>query len=448
MYRINEIIEALKNVVGWDKEGYNITNDIQYTESGLTFQMAHPLVTLRNVMSIMNEQDETATDTYISLYPNGAEPKYPVYANADTYDKGDMVSYRGQYYVALTSVPAYKVPTDDEGYWKVYSPLSDYLSKLTTTGITQAVQRFLQEKTLRNETRALLERRTFFDGAGRINATIQKRGRVVGLEITPVRSIGITTQLMRLGLQFLTDESFNLPVYLFHSSSSEPIAQATCYYNNTNGTFKWFDLDEFYMAYYSGAGQNAGGTWYICYYEGDLPVTAEAINMSKDWSKEPCSTCGITNIRAWRELTKYIQISPFCVDVEEGWSESPALWDIARNIYTATMNYGINCMVTIACDITQFIIDQRDVFKDVIEKQVAYNVLRTLAMNPDVKVNRNQANVTRLDIIYELDGDTRGRKSGLGYDLDKAYEALRIDTQDMDRVCLTCNNYGVKYTTA
>lgn len=448
MYRINEIIEALKNVVGWDSEGYYIRNDLKTTESGLTFQMAHPLVTLRNIMSIMNEQDSTTTDTYITKYPNGSEPQYTPFASQNYYNMGDMVSYRGRYYEAKTFTPAGNTPTAYPEYWKEYSPTSDFLDKLTTTGITQAVQRFLQEKTLRNETRALLERRTFFDGAGRINATIQKRGRVVGFEITPVRSIGVTTQLMRVGLQFLTDESFSLPVYLFHSSSSEPIAQTTCVYDNTNGTFQWFDLEEFYMAYYSGMGQNAGGTWYICYYEGDLPVTAEAINMSKDWSKEPCSTCGITNIRAWRELTKYIQISPFCVDVEEGWGENPALWDIARNIYTATTNYGINCMVTIACDITQFIIDQRDVFKDVIEKQVAYNVLRTLAMNPDVKVNRNQANVTRLDIIYELDGDTRGRKSGLGYDLDKAYEALRIDTQDMDRVCLTCNNYGVKYTTA
>ena len=447
MYRINEIIEALKNVVGWDSEGYALPDSVKQSESGLTFQMAHPLVTISNVQGIMREADPTINDIYLINYPNGGEPSYPVYGAQNTYTKGDKVAYRNAYYIATQNVPQAQSPSNKD-YWKVYSPMGDYLSKLTTTGITQAVQRFLQEKTLRNETRALLERRTFFDGAGRINATIQKRGRVVGLEITPVRSIGVTTQLMRIGLQFLTDESFNLPVYLFHSSSSEPIAQTTCYYNNTNGTFQWFDLEEFYMAYYSGMGQNAGGTWYICYYEGDLPVTAEAINMSKDWSKEPCSTCGITNIRAWRELTKYIQISPFCVDVEEVWGENPALWDIARNIYTATTNYGINCMVTIACDITQFIIDQRDVFKDVIEKQVAYNVLRTLAMNPDVKVNRNQANVTRLDIIYELDGDSRGRKSGLGYDLDKAYEALRIDTQDMDRVCLTCNNYGVKYTTA
>ena len=74
-------------------------------------------------------------------------------------------------------------------------------------------------------------------------------------------------------------------------------------------------------------------------------------------------------------------------------------------------------------------------------------MLRTLAMKPDVKVNRNQVNATRLEILYELDGNVEGRPGGLGYDLKKAYEALRLDTQGIDRICLTCNNHGVKYRT-
>ena len=67
-------------------------------------------------------------------------------------------------------------------------------------------------------------------------------------------------------------------------------------------------------------------------------------------------------------------------------------------------------------------------------------------MNPNVRVNRNQSNVTRLDILYELDGNTNGiRANGLGNDLKKAFEALSIDTKGLDRVCLTCNNKGVRY---
>jgi hypothetical protein len=71
-----------------------------------------------------------------------------------------------------------------------------------------------------------------------------------------------------------------------------------------------------------------------------------------------------------------------------------------------------------------------------------------MAMNPDVRVNRNQSNASKMDILYELDGNTNSqRPNGLGYELKKAYEALSLDTSGIDRICLTCNNGGVKYRT-
>ena len=175
----------------------------------------------------------------------------------------------------------------------------------------------------------------------------------------------------------------------------------------------------------------------------------QAINMVKDWSREPCGTCtGYVNIEQWREITKYLQVSPFMMNAPETFNEYPELWDIALTMYTNTQNYGLNCEITVGCDLTDFIIKERQIFQTVIQRQVAATALRTLAMNPDVKVNRNQVNATRLDVLYELDGNTAGvRPGGLGYDLKKAYEALRLDTQGIDRICLTCNNHGVKYRT-
>jgi hypothetical protein len=123
------------------------------------------------------------------------------------------------------------------------------------------------------------------------------------------------------------------------------------------------------------------------------------------------------------------------------------MWDIADNVYTNTHNYGLNVDVTVGCDITDFIISQRSVFASVIQKQVAATLLRTMALNPDVRVNRNQSNASKMDLLYEIDGNTQGRPSGLGYELQKAYEALSIDTQGIDRICLSCNNHGVRYTT-
>ena len=146
-------------------------------------------------------------------------------------------------------------------------------------------------------------------------------------------------------------------------------------------------------------------------------------------------------------MTKYLQVSPFGIHAPLDFAAYPEMFDIGEVGYTNTMNYGMNVEISVGCDLTDFIISQRQIFATVIQKQVAATVLRTLAMNPDVRVNRNQVNVTRDELLYELDGAPTGRASGLGYELKQAYRALSFDTRGLDRICLQCNNHGVKYRT-
>ena len=75
------------------------------------------------------------------------------------------------------------------------------------------------------------------------------------------------------------------------------------------------------------------------------------------------------------------------------------------------------------------------------------NVLRTMAMNPDVRVNRYQSNVSKQDIIDEIDGSITRKGYGIGQDLERAMKAIDLDTRGLDRVCLTCQPFGVKYRT-
>ena len=198
---------------------------------------------------------------------------------------------------------------------------------------------------------------------------------------------------------------------------------------------------------YISEGNDSGGSWYLVYNQDDLPAGMEAVNVTKDWSREPCGTCNIGSVEAWRELTKYLAVSPFRVPALKTFNEYPELWDIEQNIYTNTMNYGMNVEVSVACDLTDFIIRERQMFATVLQRQVTANILRTMAMNPDVRVNRNQSNVSAQGILYELDGNTEGRENGIGYELRKAYEALDLDTRGIDRICLTCRPIGLRYRT-
>ena len=432
------------HVVGWE-QSYDpakaIDDNLTQTESGLTFQGAHPLVTLDNVRAIV---------------PDDFVFQYPVWNMIPEYKTGAKVRHNGKVWIARRDnqnvEPVASDFNDDfnNDYgnpdWGEYNILSDFLERMTRNGIATAIQTFTQIKQLDKETRNLLERKTFFDGAGRIRATLQNNHKLVGFEIVPVRAMGVTAKIEKIGLQ-MTGGTGVVRMYLFHSSQIDPIKTFDLNFTVTNGGFQWFPLNDCYLPYISDK-NNAGGAWFLCYNQDELPAGMEAINVSKDWSREPCGTCNMGSVEVWRELTKYLQVTPFMYNAPETFAEYPELWDIAYTMYTRTQNYGLNCEITIGCDLTDFVISQRAIFQTVIQRQVAAIALRTLAMNPNVRVNRNQSNASRTDILYELDGNTSGvRPGGLGYDLKKAYEALRIDTQGLDRICLSCNNRGVKYRT-
>lgn len=439
MIRINEICEALKNVCGWE-QSYDpakaIDDNLTQTESGLYFQGAHPLLTLDNMEAIM---------------PDDWGIQYPVWDALTQWKQNKVVQYGNdtngnKLFWKAKADNVGEEPTEDSLFWSKYNILSDFLERMTRNGIATAIQTFTQIKQLDKETRNLLERRTFFDGAGRIRATLQNNHKLVGFEIVPVRAMGVTAKIEKIGLQ-MTGGTGVVRMYLFHSSQIDPIKTFDLNFTVTNGGFQWFPLTDCYLPYISDK-NNAGGAWFLCYNQDELPAGMEAINVSKDWSREPCGTCNIGSVEVWRELTKYLQITPFMYHAPETFAEYPELWDIAYTMYTRTQNYGLNCEITIGCDLTDFIISQRQIFQTVIQRQVAAIALRTLAMNPNVRVNRNQSNATRMDILYELDGNTSGvRPGGLGYDLKKSYEALQIDTQGLDRICLACNNRGVRYRT-
>lgn len=438
MYRIKEIQDALLHVCGWE-QSYNpkeaIDSDLTRSESGLMFQGAHPLLTL---------------DTMRAIMPDDWGYQYPEWNSRETYSAGTIVQYdlNGNddelYWESIRDNNTNEIPGESVLFWKPYNILSDFLERVTRNGIATAIQTFTQIKQLDKETRNLLERRTFFDGAGRIRATLQNTHKLVGFEIVPVRALGVTAKIEKIGLQ-MTGGTGIVKMYLFHSSQIDPIKTFDLDFQVKNGGFQWFTLEDCFLPYIS-KDNNSGGSWFLCYNQDELPQGMEAINVSKDWSREPCGSCNIGSVEVWRELTKYLQVTPFMYNAPETFAEYPELWDIAYTMYTNTQNYGLNCEITVGCDLTDFIISQRQIFQDVIQKQVAVIALRALAMNPNVRVNRYQSNATRTDILYELDGNTSGvRPGGLGYQLKKAYEALKLDTQGLDRVCLSCNNRGVRY---
>lgn len=435
MIRINELQEKLLHLIGWeqyyDTTEIKISDELTESESGIYFQQIHPLLTLDNILSIA---------------PDFKNITFPEYSEFAEYKKGNIVSSENALYKALQD-SAGKAVTDTD-YWTETNPFSEWLEKKTRASIQKAITRFITDKMVRGATKELFENRTLFDGTGRITDTIKNRKNLVGFEIIPIRSKGVTTKISKIGLQFT--ELGEYTIYIMHSSKAEPFYTIKLNKIRRN-SIEWFDLDEIYLPYES-LNNDAGGSWYICYFQSELPEGSQAIRKDRDWSKGPCNACSRREYEAWMAWSKYLEIHPFYVNEEliEKPNEDTEIpfymWDIENNQYTYDTNYGINLEISISCDLTDFIIKQRQLFQDVIAKQLAVDMLREFAYNSNVRTNRHSINASRVDILYEIDGDSASmKKSGLSYQLEQAFKSIELKTEGLDRVCLPCVNNGIKY---
>lgn len=436
MVRACDIQEKLLHLIGWeqnyDTSDLKISDALTVSESGLYFQQIHPLLTLQNMSCIA---------------PDFKNITFPEYENKE-FSKGNIVTYKGKTYKLIreTNRDEQKqlVPPYNSEYWVETNPFSEWLEGKTKASIQKAITRYCNEKTAEGTNKPLCESHTLFDGTGRLVDTVKNKKNLVGFEIVPIRAKGVTTKINKICLQFTKAGEYTL--YLMHSSMYEPIRTIKLTKTRDNSA-EWFTIDDLYLPYQS-EDIDAGGSWYLCYSQSELPEGSQAIRKNKDWSKEPCGSCSRRELLAWMAWSKYIEIHPFYVneeltDIED---ESLHLWDIENNQYTYDNNYGLNLEVTVSCDITDFIIEQRMMFQDVIAKQVAIDMLREFAYNSNVRTNRHSINASRLDILYEVDGDSSSmKKSGLSYQLDIAFKAIKLSTSGIDRVCLPCKNNGIKY---
>lgn len=434
MVRANDIQEKLLRLIGWeqnyDTSDLKISDALTVSESGLYFQQIHPLLTLQNMSCIA---------------PDFNNITFPEYNSEKEYSKGNVVDYQGTQYKALQKAQG-KQPDIESEYWVETNLFSEWLESKTKASIQKAIARYCNEKTVEGTNKPLCESRTLFDGTGRLVDTVKNKKNLVGFEIVPVRAKGVTTKINKICLQFTKAGEYIL--YLMHSSMDEPIKTIELTKVRDNSA-EWFTVDDLYLPYQS-EDNDAGGSWYLCYFQSELPEGSQAIRKDKDWSKEPCGSCSRRELLAWMAWSKYLEIHPFFVNEEliNTEDESLHLWDVENNQYTYDNNYGLNLEVTVSCDITDFIVEQRMMFQDVIAKQVAVDMLREFAYNSNVRTNRHSINASRLDILYEVDGDSSSmKKSGLSYQLDMAFKAIKLSTSGIDRVCLPCRNNGIKYRT-
>lgn len=446
MLRAKYIQDSLLGLVGWKQTDEAnpdllLSSNLLGSESGLYYQQAHPLLTLNNMASIA---------------PDFSDYTKPEYDETNTYSKDQIVKVSTtadgattvKYFKAIEDVPVNMKPEVAEGwpnYWIETSPFSEWLEDKTRATIYKAIYQYLNGKQNKGTYKNLLEDRILFDVTTRISDKITNTESLVGFEILPARARGVTIKINKIGLHFSMPGLYR--VFIMHSSRQLPVHVLTFTKTQAN-TCEWFKTDGLYLPYIESENDAVAGSWYICYLQSELPVNSQAINRSYDWSGMTCRTCNRRDYEAYLAWSKYMEINPFRVNsndfsIED---ESLALWDAEDMQYFTDKTWGLNLDITVGCDLTDFIVDQRWLFQDVLMKQMAVDALREFVYNPNVRTNRHSVNAGRTEILYEIDGDSSSmRESGLAYELKQAFDAISLTTSGINRVCLPCCNHGLRY---
>lgn len=305
---------------------------------------------------------------------------------------------------------------------------NSWLETKTKASITKILERFYSEKMSEQRAKSVLENKVLFDGTGNLNDLITKTNSLVGFEIIPIKAKGVVLKINKIGLQMKGTGDVTLKLY--HSSQPNVI-QSKKVVRTNNGGMQWFDVN-FELPYLSSA-IDAGGSWYLVYDEKESEQ--QAVLTNRDWSNAPC-TCNHGDYMNYKLWSQYMQIIPFkCADD-----------NFQNRLETYSLNYGINLQVSVVCDLTDLIIEQKSSFATIISLQVACDILRELIYNANVRINRNEENISSGQMLYELDGDsTSYKKSGLVYRLDTALNTLKIDMSGINRLCLPCRTGGIRY---
>ena len=302
-----------------------------------------------------------------------------------------------------------------------------WLQQKTDEGIIAGINRWIESKFEVKTARALIEReQVFYYGPGQVVAETPDAD-FVGLEILPVESLGMRITIERIGLN-LTDAQ-DIEIKLFHSDQNEPTESDTLSYGATGQ--EWFDL---------GWTLDATGTHWIGYDSG--AISGAWINGINDFNFFSNGAPWIARNGRFCPFPAFrnFAVSPFRAHGSDG----AVLWDLRNNRYTLSTNYGLNLVISVNCDYTDFLISQRSVLKNVIAQAVGYSMLRELAANPQALANRKVANTSRSELMFELQG--KDGKGGVVGTYAQAVEAANMNFEgNLDRKCLPCMKWGVKW---
>lgn len=426
MYDITTVKTAFRNLIGWrgslDADMPVLSSALKTSNSGLYFEDAHPLVTLENI-------DSTFANIDGNMYAN--------YSPTTSYAIGTIVRSSSITYISLTAANKGNTPETSPTNW---SPLiNTIIQNIGDNAVVNMLERFLNERKLQNASKSLLDDLRLFDGEGRVTSSVIAQSRFVGFEVKVRNYSGLVASIRKISGQFTATQS-GLTIYLFHSSQKTAVAT---YVMTTTKAYsaEWFTPVAFDMNFCKYAYNDAGGAWYVGYFEDSL--TGQAINRDIDFLTEPCRDCWKDeyNHLSWELRNRYVSIMPCCF--ANDYLDGVNCPDMKGLSYLSNCNFGLNLAITAHCDLTDFFVDNKTIFTRVLWKQVAYDIIKQIAFSTRIDGLKE---TLRGDAYAELKGDPgKAYRNGIEHELNNEYKAINFTVDDLNSPCMNkTGNRGLK----
>lgn len=328
--------------------------------------------------------------------------------------------------------------------------LSEYLKEKTQAGITGLIND-VETKRIAEGAKDILASETLLNKYGWANDGIFNEGRFVGFMFETTESTSLAVLIKSIGFQFTIEqpiilegepqtETGGLDLYVYHTSQLEPLLVKKM---DIAKKVSWNWIDE-EIALHSRNKNIQGGRYFIGYYQAD--VLGQAINYTDfNWLNGHCGSCDGGKMRTvWNKIKKYTEFMPIYVP-SQNIDPERLMFDENAVMIDHYKSWGMNFKISVACDYTDFLCNNRKHLKNALGLKVAYLILKDIKFSQQFNyVNEDMKNL----IIRDLEGDKDTHEMGIALQLKEAIKNAYLDTSGLNGICLPCSEQGIDYGVA
>lgn len=323
--------------------------------------------------------------------------------------------------------------------------LDTFLKNVRKASITSVLNDLITKKLVGKGIKTKLADTTVFDSTARFTNLISNNSKFVGWSFRPVASKNTVTKITKIALQALQPVT-DLPIYVFHSSQLDPIAQTTIT-TTKSSSVDWVTLETPITLKYTD--HDKGGYYFIGYSQDDFVVASSesnrAIYKEHDLSVAPCGSCNKWNMTYYNSWSKFLKIDTGTFDDFD--VDNPQMVSTEKINFGENKNYGLNFQIETSCDLTTFLTDNKSLFAPTLQVRYAIELLRYIDMSPIRKnvVTDTMKNEAFTAIHGSISENNYIKVRGLMHDYNNYLDGLNLDTSMLDPICLASTNKGLSW---